>query len=126
MKETSKTKELDGLMQKLKTSRMFGRSYMSMKRANVIHHCINRGQSDILRWDYRNAIPLSVTVEDNEHDNRAESRTEFDWDLPKERVEYITKYKNKLLKDYLLENNMSKEEFMALKKKELLDIVKNK
>ncbi len=125
MKETSATIKLDGLFQGLKTSKTFGTSYRSKKKANVIHHCINRKYSDILRWDYRNAIPLNVSCEDNEHDNVAEARTEFDWGLDQDRVDYINKHKNMLLKDYLMENNLSKEEFMDIKKRELLHIINN-
>lgn len=89
------------------------RSYVSWKPAEVSHHYIHRS-CKLLRWDLHNIIPLT-----NE-----EHRLHHDGLLPIEiknpfRLQYLENMKNKNYKDYLLENELTEDEWLLEKKKYL-------
>lgn len=89
------------------------RSYISMQPAQVGHHWIGRS-CKLLRWDLHNVIPLTNEEHRLHHDGHLwiEIKNPF-------RLQYLQNMKNKNLKDYLLENGLTEDEWLLEKKKYL-------
>lgn len=102
---------LDRLYPQLSYGRL---CYACGKPASQMHHIIGRSNK-ILRWDYRNIIPVCSYCHQLMHDKNMWNKG-YDLSLYKE---VLDKYRNMDIKDYLLENGMDMKEFLALKEKEL-------
>lgn len=80
------------------------RSIYSGKYGCVGHHIIRRDYS-LLRWDLQNIAPLTPEEHRLLHDGKIKLT------LPEDRREYLHTKANIRFKDYLLENNLTKQEF---------------
>lgn len=94
------------------------RSYISGRPAEVSHHFVHRS-CKLLRWDLHNIIPLTNEEHRLHHDGHLwiEIKNPF-------RLQYLQNMKNKNLKDYLLENGLTEDEWLDIKKKELEDLIR--
>ena len=110
-------KELDALTQKWACMQ---KSYISYLPAECGHHYIGRSNK-LLRWDLRNIIPLTY----KEHTDVHNGSLFIDIKNPF-RLQYLQNMKNKNFKDYLLEHNLSVQEFMNIKYMELKKAIDNK
>lgn len=106
---------LDRLVQMWATTQ---RSYLSNKTPCVGHHFVHRS-CKLLRWDLHNIIPLTNEEHRLHHDGHLwiEIKNPF-------RLQYLQNMKNKNLKDYLLENELTEDEWLTLKKKEWYERIK--
>ena len=113
----AKIRELDTLIQKWACSQ---RSYISGHPAECGHHYIGRKEI-ITRWDLRNIVPLTF----DEH--RLWHNGVVDWDIGNPfRRQFLINQKNKGIKQYLLENKMSVDEFMQDCKQKILEALHEK
>ena len=102
-------KKLDALIQQYACTL---RSAISGARAECGHHYIGR-RFEILRWDWRNIIPLTFEEHGIVHSQGIE--------LEPPDKEFCDSIHWVSFKDYLMLNNWSKKEFMEFKKQELRD-----
>lgn len=84
------------------------RSYVSGRPADCGHHYFSR-RCELLRWDLKNIIPLTLVEHTRVHSGSIKYSVKNPCNLL-----YLRRMFNKNFKDYLLENNLTKEEF-ALK-----------
>ncbi len=116
-KYAGKIKELDALVQKWAAKQ---RSEMSRMPAQCGHHYIGRKEM-ITRWDLRNIVPLTFDEHRLLHDGVV------DWDIGNPfRRQFLINQKNKGIKQYLLENKMSVDEFMQDCKQKILEALNEK
>lgn len=95
--------ELDALVQKWAATQ---RSYLSYRPAEVGHHYYGR-RMELLRWDLLNIIPLT----DEEHKLYHSGKILIEIKNPFREL-YLAQRAAMDYKQYLLENQLSKEEFM--------------
>lgn len=99
-------KELDKLVQMWACRQ---KSYISFKPAECGHHYIHRS-CKLLRWDSFNIIPLTM----EEHTRHHAGLLEIEIKNPF-REQYLMNKKNTRLKDYLLQNNLTEDEWLKQK-----------
>lgn len=85
--------------------------------AEHIHHIIPRANK-LLRWDVNNLLPLCSKCHQRIHEHKQQLI------LSPKRREYLEYMKNVDFKDFLLANNLTKEDFYKLKEKELNEAIK--
>lgn len=102
--------QLDRLIQIWATTQ---KSYVSGDVKCIGHHYIHRS-CKLLRWDLHNIIPLTFEEHRLHHDGLLpiEIKNPF-------RLQYLENMKNKNYKDYLLENELTEDEWLLEKKKYL-------
>lgn len=83
-------------------------------RQTEIHHIIPRAHK-LLRWDLINLVPLCHECHQKVHANKKY----LELFLPKSRFEYLDGLKNQNFKQYLLEHNLTAEDFYKLKEKDI-------
>lgn len=88
------------------------RSYVSMKPSQCGHHYYSRYHK-LLRWDLKNIIPLTLEEHTQLHSGKLTIT------LPEDRQEYLDTMVNRNYKNYLLENNLTDEEFVMICNKKL-------
>jgi hypothetical protein len=86
------------------------KSYVSSSKAECGHHYIRKGNSRLLRWDEKNIIPLTF----NEHTLHHAGQLDIQIKNPF-REQYLINMRNIQLKDYLLQNNLTEEEWLKQK-----------
>ena len=111
---TAQDHKLDNLASKLKKDR---RCECCGAPAVHVHHIIPRANR-LLRWDVMNLIPLCAECHRRIHD-----KDKYLIIAPA-REKYLQKMKNKDFKDYLLQHNLTKEEFFKLKEQALREAIK--
>ena len=89
------------------------RSFYSRKPAECGHHFYIRSHR-LLRWDLLNIIPLTY----EEHEKLHLGKIKLDIENPF-RLQYLRNMLNKDYKKYLLENNLTEEEFVKICNKKL-------
>ena len=89
------------------------RSFYSRKPAECGHHFYTRSHR-LLRWDLLNIIPLTY----EEHEKLHLGKIKLDIENPF-RLQYLRNMLNKDYKKYLLENNLTEEEFVKICNKKL-------
>ena len=72
LKPDKQIKKADALFQK-KGKELYPRSIISEEPTEVIHHRIYKSQSNNLRYDFDNAIPLTVKEHDQIHNRKSGS-----------------------------------------------------
>lgn len=87
------------------------------KPAEHIHHIIPRANT-LLRWDVLNLLPVCAECHQRIHEHKQQLI------LSPKRREYLEYMKNVDFKDFLLANNLTKEDFYKLKEKELNEAIK--
>ena len=103
---TNKEKQLDKLVQ---IHSLTKRSIVSGARAECYHHIIGR-RNLLLRYDIKNLAPMTLKEHELLHRGLLNPRYEH--------KEYLDRMKNVSFKDYLLENGLTKDEFLDIKLKE--------
>lgn len=93
------------------------RSYVSGKPAECGHHYYSR-RNTLLRWDLLNIIPLTYEEHTKLHSGNLTINIENPF-----RVQYLQNMMNKDYKQYLLENNLTEQEFIKLCNKKLKEKV---
>jgi len=81
------------------------------------HHIVKR-KHFVLRWDYRNGVPL--TIESHQRAHTASGHAEL-WD--KVDSEYLERFEGYLKKDYLQSLGINDDEFRLLMKDELKAVI---
>lgn len=109
-------KELDKLIQMWATKQ---RSYISSCPAECGHHYYSR-RVKLLRWDLKNIIPLTY----NEHSLVHSGHLRIDIQNPFRKI-YLEQMFLKDFKSYLLENNLTENEWLHKKYQELKNEVDN-
>jgi hypothetical protein len=109
-------KELDRLVQQWASTQ---RSYLDGSKPCVGHHHIHRS-CRLLRWDLHNIIPLTYTQHTLFHNGSLQYFIHNPF-----REEYLNLMKNKDLKDYLLENNLTEDEWLEKNLKNLKKYIDN-
>jgi hypothetical protein len=108
---------LDRLYPKLSRGRY---CYICGKPAENIHHVIPRSNI-LLRYDIKNLLPLCCNCHNEVHDKNLDLSSY----IGLSRYSYLEYMKNINFKDYLLQNNLTKEEFFKQKEKELKEEICN-
>lgn len=109
-------KKLDSLYPKLAYNQ---RCRGCGKQAQEIHHIIRRDNL-LLRWDYKNLLPLCRKCHSDIH-----SKGKWNHGLELSPFkEYLEERRYKILSEYLLENNLSEEDFLKEKELELLSRIR--
>ena len=85
------------------------------RQAQEIHHIIRRDNL-LLRWDYKNLLPLCRKCHSDIH---SKGKWHHGLDLSPY-SQYLEERKYKLLSDFLLENDLSESDFLSQKEQELL------
>lgn len=98
--------ELDRMMQGLSSGK---RCYYCLRPAQCTHHIIEKSRSEYLRWDYNNALPVCLECHNNIHLGH----------IKPEKSDYLKRNENISLKDYLIKNGLSIQEYMEIRKQEL-------
>lgn len=101
-------KEIDKLVQIWASSQ---KSYISSSRAECGHHHIHRS-CWLLRWDEKNIIPLTYNEHKAHHAGLLDVKIKNPF-----REQYLINMRNIQLKDYLLQNNLTKSEWLKQKYK---------
>jgi hypothetical protein len=83
------------------------------------HHIVRRANR-VLRWDWRNGVPLCSTHHKWAHTNQG--RRGIEEMLGKAHMDYLDKYERVTIKDYLIDNGLSRAEF----EKQLSEELKSK
>lgn len=89
------------------------RSYVSGRPAQCGHHYYSR-HNQLLRWDLKNIIPLTL----EEHTKLHNGKLEYKMLNPCNEL-YLERLYHKNYKDYLFENNLTDEEFIKKCNKKL-------
>lgn len=89
------------------------RSYISFKPAECGHHYYSR-RNHLLRWDVLNIIPLTYEEHTNFHSGKIEIIIK-DEEIQK----YLSGMAKKDYRQYLLENNLTEQEFIKKCNKKL-------
>ena len=74
------------------------------------HHIVRRSHR-VLRWDWRNGVPLCKDCHKFGHTNQG--RRAIETKLGKAHMDYLDKYERVTLKDYLMDAGQSRKEFEA-------------
>lgn len=110
---------LDRLYPKLR----YGKKCINPKCDNYahhVHHIVGR-TNRLLRHDVKNLIPLCANCHADIHDRGLYNRG-MDF-IDSSRQEYLQRMKNIVFKDYLIQNNLTEEEFNQIRKDELLKAI---
>lgn len=88
--------------------------------AHHVHHIVGRTDK-LLRHDVDNLIPLCTECHADIHDKGLYNRG-MDF-IDENRREYLSRMRNIVFKDYLLQNNLTEEEFYKIQKQKLLKAI---
>ena len=83
--------KLDKMFQELSHNKLCA---ICGKGANASHHIIRKGESKLLRWDRKNALPVCLDCHRDIHDGKID---EYDY-IPEERKMYLESKKNAICK----------------------------
>lgn len=103
--------KLDKLYPKLSRGR---KCYFCGKPSENIHHIIPRSNT-LLRYDLENLLPVCYNCHQALHNHSCDIALY----IGLSRYAYLEEMSKVNFKDYLLNNNLTKEEFFKLKEKEL-------
>ena len=106
-------KQLDTLFQQYACKQL---SAISYAKAQVGHHIVGRANK-MLRWDIRNCLPLTHEEHQMLHAGKITWRPDLDLS------EYLINTGNIQLKDYLVQNGLSMQDFMNNKQKDLEEAI---
>ena len=90
------------------------------------HHIIHRGGHKILRWDWRNGVPVCKPITRRNCHQEADTikgRELVSMKIGLENYEYIKKMERVIHKDYLRENGLSENKWRQQVKDELLKMM---
>lgn len=109
--------KLDNIYPKLRRNKL---CYFCSKPSTEIHHIVRRDNL-ILRFDLYNLLPLCNDCHRLIHDKGMDVMEYLPW----ARVNYLQSRANVQIKDYLLIEGLTKEDFFKQKEKELLEEICN-
>ena len=112
-------KKARGLFQQLSNGKMC--FHCKNIPANASHHIVYKKENKFLKWDWRNAMPICNCHIPVIHGQLGAKLVYFtDWD----HYEYLQAHKNISLKQYLVENGKTEEEFLRGRISEIEFILK--